>query len=73
MSDFAFISGPSIIGEAESILSRTRVALAPAKPVLSILDRIDPLANLATIGCKTLQDFRVAGRSPFASPVVASS
>jgi hypothetical protein len=32
-----------------SILSRTRAALAPAKPVLRILDRIDPLAKLAAM------------------------
>jgi hypothetical protein len=38
-----------IIGEAESILSRTRALLAPAKPVLRILDRVDPLAKLAAV------------------------
>ena len=38
-----------MIGEAESILSRTRAALAPAEPVLRILDRIDPLAKLAAM------------------------
>ena len=47
MSDFAIHLVASIIGEAEAILSRTRAALAPAKPVLRILDRIDPLAKLA--------------------------
>jgi hypothetical protein len=47
MSDSAIHPTASIIGEAESILSRTRAALAPAKPVLRILDRIDPLAKLA--------------------------
>jgi hypothetical protein len=36
-----------MIGEAGAILSRTRALLAPAKPVLRILDRIDPLATLA--------------------------
>jgi len=52
--------GPSMIGEAESILSRTRAfwqvryiglarMLAPAKPVLRILDRIDPLTKLAAM------------------------
>jgi hypothetical protein len=48
-SDFAIHLTASIIGEAESILSRTRAALAPAKPVLRILDRIDPLAKLAAM------------------------
>jgi hypothetical protein len=33
----------TIIGEAGSILSRTRALLAPAEPVLRILDRIDPV------------------------------
>jgi hypothetical protein len=47
LSDFAVHLTAGIIGEAESILSRTRAALAPAKPVLRILDRIDPLAKLA--------------------------
>jgi hypothetical protein len=45
MSDFAIHPTASMIGEAESILSRTRAALAPAKPVLRILDRIAPLAR----------------------------
>jgi len=49
MSDFAVHPTASIIGEAGSILSRTRAALAPAKPVLGILDRIDPLAKLAAM------------------------
>jgi hypothetical protein len=44
MSDFAI---HPIIGEADSILSRTRAALAPAKPVLRFLGRINPLAKLA--------------------------
>ena len=34
-------------GEADSMLSRTRASLAPAQPVLCILDNIDPLAKLA--------------------------
>src|ERR1700730_2751590 len=42
MSDFALHPTGGIIGEADSILSRTRAALAPAKPVLRILDRVDP-------------------------------
>ena len=55
--------GPGMIGGAESILARTRAKrasgwtpvagdgrwLAPAKPVLRILDRIDPLAKLAAL------------------------
>jgi hypothetical protein len=49
MSDFAIHPAASIIGETESILSRTRAALAPAKPVLRILDRIDPLAKFAVM------------------------
>jgi hypothetical protein len=49
-----------IIGEADSILSRMRAKraplgtpvvnglwLAPAKPALRVLDRVDPLATLA--------------------------
>jgi hypothetical protein len=38
-----------IMGEAGSILSRTRALLASAKPALRILDRIDPLAKLAAM------------------------
>ena len=38
-----------IIGEAASVLSRTRALLAPAQPVLRILDRADPLAKLAAM------------------------
>jgi hypothetical protein len=63
ISDFAIHRTASIIGEAESILSRTRAKrasertpvagdglwLAPEKPVLRILDRIDPLAKLAAM------------------------
>jgi hypothetical protein len=49
LSDFAIRLTAGIIGEAEPILSRTRAALAPAKPVLRILDRIDPLAKLAAM------------------------
>jgi len=49
MSDFAIHPAASIIGETESILSRSRAALAPAKPVLRILDRIDPLAKFAVM------------------------
>jgi len=37
------------MGEAEPILSRTRALLAPAQPVLRILDRLDPLATLAAV------------------------
>jgi hypothetical protein len=36
-----------IIGEADLLLSRTRALLAPAQPVLGILDNSDPLAKLA--------------------------
>jgi hypothetical protein len=50
MSDFAIHPTARIIGEADSILSRTRATLVPAKPMLRILDRIDPLANLAAMG-----------------------
>ncbi len=38
-----------MIGEAGSVLSRTRAKLAPAKPVLRILDKADPLATLAAV------------------------
>jgi hypothetical protein len=34
-------------GEVDSMLSRTRTSLAPAQPVLCILDNIDPLADHA--------------------------
>ncbi len=37
----------AIIGEAGSVLSRTRASLALAQPVLCILDRTGPLAKLA--------------------------
>ncbi|MGH6812933.1 MAG: hypothetical protein ACREDM_11540 [Methylocella sp.] len=47
MSGFVIHLTASIMGEADSILSRTRALLAPAKPVLCILDRLDPLAKLA--------------------------
>jgi hypothetical protein len=47
MSDFAIYRAADIIGEGDSILSRTRASLAPAQPVLRILDKIDPLAKLA--------------------------
>lgn len=36
--------------EADTPLSRTRAKLAPAKAVLRILDRVDPLAKLAAVG-----------------------
>ena len=44
---FAFSSNGGIIGEAEQLLSRTRAKLAPALPVLCILDNNDPLATFA--------------------------
>jgi len=47
MSDFAIHLTTDIIGEAASLLSRTRASLAPAQPVLRILDNSDPLAKLA--------------------------
>jgi hypothetical protein len=47
MSDFAIHLTTDIIGEAVSLLSRTRASLAPAQPVLRILDNGDPLAKLA--------------------------
>jgi hypothetical protein len=49
MSGFAVHLTADIIGEADSILSRTRALLAPAKLVLRILDRVDPLAKLAAM------------------------
>ncbi len=47
MSDFAVNLTAGIIGEADSMLSRTRALLAPAQPVICILDNSDPLAKLA--------------------------
>jgi hypothetical protein len=47
LSDFAIHFTAGITGEAAAILSRTRASLAPAKPVLRILDRFEPLAKLA--------------------------
>ncbi len=49
MSDFVIYLTASIIGEAGSTLSRTRASRASAKPVLRILDRVDPLAKLAAM------------------------
>jgi hypothetical protein len=47
MLDFPIRLTADIIGEADSPLSRTRALLAPAQPVLRILDNGDPLAKLA--------------------------
>ena len=47
MPDFAVYLTADIIGEADSILSTTRASLAPAQPVLRMLDKIDPLARVA--------------------------
>jgi hypothetical protein len=47
MSDFFIHLMADIIGEADSLLSRTRASLAAAQPVLRILDNSDPLATLA--------------------------
>ena len=47
MSDYVIHSTAGIIGEVDSMLSRTRASLAPTEPVLCILDNIDPLAKLA--------------------------
>jgi hypothetical protein len=53
MSDDVIHSTAAIIGEVDSMLSRTRPrvkargSLAPTEPVLCILDNIDPLAKLA--------------------------
>jgi hypothetical protein len=47
MSDCVIHSTAGIIGEVDSMVSRTRALLAPARPVLGILDNIDPLAKLA--------------------------
>jgi hypothetical protein len=59
MSDFAIHLTAGIIGEAESVKDASLFCkcgipdlptmLAPAKPVLRILDRIDPLAKLAAM------------------------
>ena len=49
MSEDVIHSTAGIIGEVDSMLSRTRALLAPAKPVLRILDRIDPLDKLAAM------------------------
>jgi hypothetical protein len=49
MSDFAVHRTAGIIGDSGSVLSRTRAKLAPAKPVLRILDKADPLAELAAM------------------------
>jgi hypothetical protein len=50
MSDFAVLRTADVIGEADWPLSRTRALLAPAQPVLGILDNGDPLAKLAANG-----------------------
>jgi hypothetical protein len=47
MSDLTIHPTADIIAEAGSLLSRTRALLAPAQPVLRILDDSDPLAKLA--------------------------
>ena len=47
MSGYVIHSTAGMIGEVDSMLSRTRASLAPAQPVLCILDNIDPLAKLA--------------------------
>jgi hypothetical protein len=39
MSDYIIHSTADMIGEADSMLSRTRASLAPAQPVLCILDQ----------------------------------
>jgi hypothetical protein len=46
-SQWAIHPTAGIIGEAASMLSRTRASLAPAQPVIRILDRVEPLATLA--------------------------
>jgi hypothetical protein len=46
-SYFAIHPTADILGEAETLLSRTRALLAPAQPVFHILDNVDPLAALA--------------------------
>jgi hypothetical protein len=45
MSDFAIHRTKGIFGEMAAIVSRTRATLAPAAPVLCILDRINSLAK----------------------------
>ncbi len=47
MSDFAIHLTESIIGEAESILSRMRSTGFAGASAARVLDRIDPLAKLA--------------------------
>jgi hypothetical protein len=47
MSDYVIHSTAGMIGEVDSMLSRTRASLAPAEPVLRILANIDPLAKLS--------------------------
>jgi len=47
LPDFAIHRMAGIIGEAGSVLSKTRAKLAPAKPGLRILYKADPLAKLA--------------------------
>jgi len=49
MSDLAIHATAGMFGEAASRLSRTRASLAPAQPVLRILDRREPLATLAAV------------------------
>jgi hypothetical protein len=49
VSGFAIHPTASVIGDSESTLSRMRALLALAKPVLRILDRVDPLAKLAAM------------------------
>ena len=47
MSDYVIHSTAGMIARRTPMLSRTRASLAPAQPVLCILDNIDPLAKLA--------------------------
>jgi hypothetical protein len=58
LSDFAIHLTADIIGEAGSLLSWTRALLAPAKPVLRILDNSEPLAKLAAKRSMASCDYR---------------
>jgi hypothetical protein len=50
LSDFSVHPMGRALPARRSRFWQTRAALAPAKPVLRILDRIDPLAELAAMG-----------------------
>ncbi len=70
-SDFAIHLTASIIGVTASVLSRTRASLAPAKPVLRILDRIEPLGQDRAAGQTRRQEMN--GRLRFPATVTEIS